>query len=213
MSRVRTSDSIMVRKEHSISVSWLPFQTPTGWGYHPPSRVPSRSWWSDGSPHQWTRLWPEIETKSTIKFNVSDQKTYLGTLTLGTSSAQNFDDSCEDDSGLVHVALERGLTVWNIRILIISCVVWRRHNDKQKSIVRGWRLQNVLIFLVLLERSHEGGLLGVGLEPSVTKLGGGVDELEVDLLQSPLLGVGQQRLTQGQQPLLGSNAATLILQD
>ena len=52
----------------------------------------------------------------------------------------------------------------------------------------------------------------MSLEPSVTKLGGGVDELEVDLLQSSLLGVGQQRLAQGQQPLLGSNAATLILQ-
>ena len=69
--------------------------------------------------------------------------------------------------------------------------------------------EDYLIFLVLLERSHESGLLGVGLEPSVTKLGGGVDELEVDLLQSSLLGVGQQRLTEGQQPLLGSNAATL----
>ena len=51
----------------------------------------------------------------------------------------------------------------------------------------------------------------MGLEPSVTKLGGGVDELEVDLLQSSLLGVGQQRLAQGQQPLLGSNTATLAL--
>ena len=49
----------------------------------------------------------------------------------------------------------------------------------------------------------------MGLEPSVTKLGGGVDELEVDLLQSPLLGVSQQRLTKGQNPLLRSNAATL----
>ena len=51
----------------------------------------------------------------------------------------------------------------------------------------------------------------MGLEPSVTKLGGGVDELEVDLLQSSLLGVGQQRLAQGQQPLLGSNTAALAL--
>ena len=50
----------------------------------------------------------------------------------------------------------------------------------------------------------------MGLEPSVTKLGGGVDELEVDLLQSSLLGMGQERLTQSQQPLLGSNAATLM---
>ena len=70
-----------------------------------------------------------------------------------------------------------------------------------------------LLLLVLLQRPHERGLLGMGLEPSVPKLGGGVDELEVDLLQSPLLGVGQQRLTQSQQPLLGSNAATLILRD
>merc|ERR1711972_385021 len=53
----------------------------------------------------------------------------------------------------------------------------------------------------------------MGLEPSVTKLGGGVDELEVDLLQSSLLGVGQERLTQSQQPLLGSNAATLDHQE
>ena len=45
----------------------------------------------------------------------------------------------------------------------------------------------------------------------MTKLGGGVDELEVDLLQSSLLGMGQERLTQSQQPLLGSNATTLVL--
>ena len=45
----------------------------------------------------------------------------------------------------------------------------------------------------------------------MTKLGGGVDELKVNLLQSSLLGVGQERLTQSQQPLLGSNAASLRL--
>ena len=49
----------------------------------------------------------------------------------------------------------------------------------------------------------------MGLESSVTELGGGVDELEVDLLQSSLLGVGQQTLTQGQGPFLGSDATTL----
>ena len=49
----------------------------------------------------------------------------------------------------------------------------------------------------------------MGLEPSVTELGGGVDELEVDDLESPLLGVGQKRLPQGQNPLLGSNATSL----
>ena len=49
----------------------------------------------------------------------------------------------------------------------------------------------------------------MGLEPSVTELGGGVDELEVDDLESPLLGVGQERLPQGEGALLGANAATL----
>ena len=49
----------------------------------------------------------------------------------------------------------------------------------------------------------------MGLESSVTELGGGVDELEVDLLQGPLLGVGQERLAKSQNSLLGSNAATL----
>ena len=77
--------------------------------------------------------------------------------------------------------------------------------------MRRMKITHDLIFLVLLERSQESGLLGVGLESSVTELGGGVDELEVDLLQSPLLGVGQQRLAQSQQPLLGSNAAPLTL--
>merc|ERR1719170_43336 len=33
----------------------------------------------------------------------------LGTLTLGYCSAENFDDSREDDSGLVHLALRRVL--------------------------------------------------------------------------------------------------------
>merc|ERR1712071_661192 len=41
------------------------------------------------------------------------------------------------------------------------------------------------------------------------ELGAGVDELQVDLLQGPLLGVGQQRLPQGQSPLLGSDATSL----
>ena len=70
------------------------------------------------------------------------------------------------------------------------------------------RLGN-LILLVLLERSHEGGLLGVGLEPTVTKLGGCIDELEIDLLQSSLLGVSEQRLPEGENPLLGTNTAAL----
>merc|ERR1719429_132852 len=60
-------------------------------------------------------------------------------------------------------------------------------------IIEQWKLSG-LFLLVFLERSHESSLLGVGLESSVAELGGGVDELEVDVLQSSLL---------------GSNAATL----
>merc|ERR1719370_880730 len=45
-----------------------------------------------------------------------------------------------------------------------------------------------LLLAVLLEGTHEGGLVLGGLEPSVAELGAGVDELEVDLLQGPLLG-------------------------
>ena len=66
-----------------------------------------------------------------------------------------------------------------------------------------------LLLAVLLEGTHEGGLVLGGLEPSVAELGAGVDELEVDLLKSPLLGVGEERLPQGEGPLLGSNAAAL----
>merc|ERR1719397_758020 len=66
-----------------------------------------------------------------------------------------------------------------------------------------------LLLAVLLEGTHEGGLVLGGLEPSVAELGAGVDELEVDLLQGPLLGVGQEGLPQGEGALLGPNAATL----
>merc|ERR1719328_295879 len=66
----------------------------------------------------------------------------------------------------------------------------------------------ILIFSVLLERTHERSLLLVSLESSMTKLGGGVDELEVDHLQGSLLGVGQQGLPQGENPLLGTNATS-----
>ena len=49
----------------------------------------------------------------------------------------------------------------------------------------------------------------MGLEPTVTKLGGCIDELEIDLLQSSLLGVSEQRLPEGENPLLGTNTAAL----
>ena len=41
---------------------------------------------------------------------------------------------------------------------------------------------------------HECLLLLAGLEATVAELAGGVDELQVDLLQRTTLGVGQQRL-------------------
>merc|ERR1719362_2648422 len=66
-----------------------------------------------------------------------------------------------------------------------------------------------LLLAVLLEGAHEGSLVLGGLEPSVAELGAGVDELEVDLLKSPLLGGGEERFPQGQSSLLGPNAATL----
>merc|ERR1719341_1210193 len=66
-----------------------------------------------------------------------------------------------------------------------------------------------LLLAILLEGTHEGSLVLGGLEPSMAELGAGVDELEVDLLQSPLLGVGEQRLPQGEGALLGPNATTL----
>ena len=43
----------------------------------------------------------------------------------------------------------------------------------------------------------------------MTKLGAGVDELELDLLQGLPLGVGEERLPEGEHPLLGSDAAAL----
>ena len=54
-------------------------------------------------------------------------------------------------------------------------------------------LRGHLLLLVLLEGSHEGGLVGRGLEASVAELGGGVDELEGHLLGEPLGGQGSQR--------------------
>lgn len=47
---------------------------------------------------------------------------------------------------------------------------------------------------VLLELSHEGGLVDGGLEAAMSEFGASVDELEVDLLQRRSLGVHQQGL-------------------
>ena len=53
----------------------------------------------------------------------------------------------------------------------------------------------------------------MGLEAAVTKLGGGVNKLEVDNLQRPLLGVGQQGLAECQHPLLRPDAGTFEHQE
>merc|ERR1719323_1140450 len=71
------------------------------------------------------------------------------------------------------------------------------------------RALGALLLAVLLEGTHEGGLVLGGLEPSVAELGAGVDELEVDLLKSSLLGVREEGFPQGEGPLLRSNAAAL----
>lgn len=60
---------------------------------------------------------------------------------------------------------------------------------------------------------HEGLLLVHSLETSVTEFGGGVDELEVDPLQSTTARLHQQGLAQSQHPLLGSNNTALQHQE
>ena len=53
----------------------------------------------------------------------------------------------------------------------------------------------------------------MGLEPSVTKLGSCVNELEIDLLQGSLLSVSEQGLPEGEDPLLGTDTAALHHQE
>jgi len=62
---------------------------------------------------------------------------------------------------------------------------------------------------VLLSGAHEGVLLGVRLEASVTEFGRGVNELKIDLLESSSLSVGQQRLSERYNTLLRANHAAL----
>jgi len=45
------------------------------------------------------------------------------------------------------------------------------------------------LLLVLLEGSHEGVLVGWGLETTVTELGAGINELQLDVFQGQTLGV------------------------
>ena len=78
---------------------------------------------------------------------------------------------------------------------------------ERKRIIPATKLN--LFLLVLLERTHEGSLLLVGLEPAVPELGGGVNELQAHVLKSPLLSVGEQRFPESKNPFLGANTASL----
>jgi len=70
-------------------------------------------------------------------------------------------------------------------------------------------MSQVEVDLLLLAGSQESILLLLGLESSVSELGAGIDELEIDLLQGRSLGVLQQAFSESQDSLLWSNDATL----
>merc|ERR1719237_1968600 len=73
------------------------------------------------------------------------------------------------------------------------------------------RVLVALLLAVLLEGAHEGSLVLGGLEPSVAELGAGVDELEVDLLKSPLLGEVKQDFIMIKGCCIGPKKRTLTL--
>jgi len=62
---------------------------------------------------------------------------------------------------------------------------------------------------LLLHGSHESVLLLLCLEASVTELGRSVDELERDLLQGRSASLREERLSEGEAALLGTNDAAL----
>jgi len=59
------------------------------------------------------------------------------------------------------------------------------------------------------ELAHELVLLGIGLESSMSVLGGGIDELDVKLLGLPGLGAGEEGLADNKRSLAGSHNTTL----
>ena len=67
----------------------------------------------------------------------------------------------------------------------------------------------LLVDQVLLAGAKEGVLLGLGLETTVSKLGRGVNELELDLLEGRALGVDQERLSEGNDSLADTRGAAL----
>lgn len=66
---------------------------------------------------------------------------------------------------------------------------------------------------MLLEGTHESLLLGSSLETTVTELGRGIDELELNLLESGTLGVGDEGLADGDNTLSGTSNTTLDHQE
>ena len=62
---------------------------------------------------------------------------------------------------------------------------------------------------ILLEGTHEGALLGGGLELSVTHLAGSIDEVKVDLLQGRALGLQDQGFPEDENPVSGTSAGAL----
>jgi len=78
-------------------------------------------------------------------------------------------------------------------------------NKYTKILVTG----NILRLLLGGERTQELGLFFGRLESSVTKLGGGIDELEVDFFQVSSGGVLHHRLTKDQRSLLDTHDGAL----
>ena len=62
---------------------------------------------------------------------------------------------------------------------------------------------------VLFERSHKGHFVLLCLEATMTHLGAGIDELELDLFKGLPLGVNKEGLSQSEYTLLGSDTASL----
>ena len=62
---------------------------------------------------------------------------------------------------------------------------------------------------VLLEGSHEGTLLGGGLESTVTELGRGVDPFELGLLEGLAVDLGPHGLAEGDDALLDAGDGAL----
>ena len=70
-------------------------------------------------------------------------------------------------------------------------------------------LSHLRDLLIGLDDTEESSLLVGSLESSVTHLAGGIDELEIDLLEGSSGDLRKERLSEGDDSLLGSHDATL----